>query len=59
MGVEYNQLGEECQSRKENKRLKIRMGGGQQLLHIEFLCMRRKGEQETELEDDVTMEGEF
>ena len=42
MGVEYNQLGEECESRKESQRDEIRVGWEQQFLVSQVLCMGNK-----------------
>jgi hypothetical protein len=36
MGVEYNQFGEECESRKEIKREEIRMGWGKSFYTLCF-----------------------
>jgi hypothetical protein len=57
MGVEYNQCGEECESRKASQREEIRMGWDNKAFRTIKLCMGIKREQETKLEDDATMEG--
>jgi hypothetical protein len=42
MGVEYNQLGEECESRKASHKRGNLYGLGQQFLDSQVLCMGRK-----------------
>jgi hypothetical protein len=48
MGVEYNQLGEECESRKESHKRGNLYGLGQQFLAHQVLCMGRKEERKKE-----------
>ena len=50
MGVEYNHLGEECESRKESQRVKICMGWNNNLRDTKFFCMRESREQERDIE---------
>ena len=58
MGVKYNQLGEECESRKASQREEICKGRDNNF-YTKFLCMRESREEERELGAGATMESGF
>jgi hypothetical protein len=58
LGVKFNDLGDECESRKTIQREEM-CTRGKKLLGRNFLCMRKRREQEREIEAGAAMEGEL
>jgi hypothetical protein len=59
MGVEYNQLGEECELLKASQREEICMGWDNNFYTWSFCAWGESREQEIELGAVASMEGEF
>ena len=60
MGFEYNNLGEECESRKANhKRGNLYGLEGGRFLSVKFCAWKGRREKERELGAGATMEGEI
>jgi hypothetical protein len=59
MGVEYNQLGEECELRKASHKRGNLHGLKEQLVAVKFVHGKKGREKESELGAGAAVEGEF